>query len=211
MQIALVLLLIAPSGLWMAWYAEGGPGTVRGAVAASGFALLAVATGSCRCSAGAAAKQRRFADHRRWMPLLSTVMLGGHSAALWRVGQRDARRWRLELSACGLGKLACAAGGVRNQPADQRSRETPESFRSEVASNRTRSGQQPTCFRMLFEKRPGIATLRAQASWPPCTFEPDKTRPPAFCAASRQNVVNGLQTLRCWRLRFRRRISMVAR
>ncbi|HUQ72631.1 MAG TPA: DUF2306 domain-containing protein [Planctomycetaceae bacterium] len=60
-QIALVLLLVAPSGLWMAWYAAAGP------VAAAGFAVLAVLTGTTVAMGWRAAVQRRFPVHRRWM------------------------------------------------------------------------------------------------------------------------------------------------
>ena len=60
-QIVLVLLLLAPSGLWMARYAE------SGAVAAAGFSLLAIATGMCALLGWRCAVQRRFAEHRRWM------------------------------------------------------------------------------------------------------------------------------------------------
>jgi hypothetical protein len=56
-----VLFLIAPSGLWMAYHAEGGP------IAAAGFATLAVVTGTFVALGWRSAVQRRFADHRRWM------------------------------------------------------------------------------------------------------------------------------------------------
>jgi hypothetical protein len=57
----LVLLVLTPSGLWMARYAQ------TGAVAGAGLALLAVATAVCVLFGWRAAVQRRFADHRRWM------------------------------------------------------------------------------------------------------------------------------------------------
>ena len=60
-QVACVLLIVAPSGLWMAWYAA------MGAVAGVGFALLAVATGATVALGWRAAMQRRFDVHRRWM------------------------------------------------------------------------------------------------------------------------------------------------
>ena len=60
-QIALILLLLTPSGLWMAGYA------MTGIVAAIGFSLLAVVTAACAVLGWRAAVQRRFADHRRWM------------------------------------------------------------------------------------------------------------------------------------------------
>ncbi|MDZ4683935.1 MAG: DUF2306 domain-containing protein [Planctomycetaceae bacterium] len=61
MQVALVLLLVAPSGLWMAWYAAAGP------MAAAGFAVLAMLTGTTIALGWRAAVQRRFLVHRRWM------------------------------------------------------------------------------------------------------------------------------------------------
>ena len=61
LQVACVLVLVAPSGLWMAWYAA------TGAVAAAGFASLAVATAICVCAGWRAAVRRRFDEHRRWM------------------------------------------------------------------------------------------------------------------------------------------------
>jgi hypothetical protein len=61
----LVLGLLVPSGLWMAWYAQA-EGTAR-AVAGAGFAALSVATGACVAMGWRAAVQRRFAVHRAWM------------------------------------------------------------------------------------------------------------------------------------------------
>ncbi len=60
-QVANVLLLVVPSGLWMSYYAA------AGAVAAVAFASLAVATGACAALGFRSAVQRRFAAHRRWM------------------------------------------------------------------------------------------------------------------------------------------------
>lgn len=59
--IVCVLFLVAPSGLWMARYAA------TGAVAAVGFATLAVVTAICAAQGWRAATQRRFDQHRRWM------------------------------------------------------------------------------------------------------------------------------------------------
>jgi hypothetical protein len=56
-----VLFLVAPSGLWMAYYAAAGP------IGAVGLASLAVATGGCVALGWRAAVKRRFVDHRRWM------------------------------------------------------------------------------------------------------------------------------------------------
>lgn len=60
-QVVCVLLLVAPSGLWMARYA------MTGAVAAAGLGTLALATAVCVSLGWQAAVRRRFADHRRWM------------------------------------------------------------------------------------------------------------------------------------------------
>ena len=60
-QVASILLVVAPSGLWMAYYAS------TGTVAAIGFALLAVLTGLCAALGWRAAVRCRFAVHRRWM------------------------------------------------------------------------------------------------------------------------------------------------
>ncbi len=89
-QATCVLLLLVPSGLWMAWYAE------SGAVAAAGLGSLAIATAACMLLGVKAAVERRFADHERWMGrtymlLLSAVvirLIGGAASvagldALW--------------------------------------------------------------------------------------------------------------------------------
>ena len=60
-QVACVLLIVAPSGLWMAWYAALGP------IAGAGFALLALATGVTVLLGWRAAVRRQFDVHRRWM------------------------------------------------------------------------------------------------------------------------------------------------
>lgn len=85
-----VLLLVAPSGLWMARHA------MTGAVAAAGLGSLAIATAACVALGWRAAVRRRFAGHRRWMErtfllLCSAVvirMIGGLATvarfdALW--------------------------------------------------------------------------------------------------------------------------------
>jgi len=61
MQVACVLLVVTPSGLWMAKSAAFGP------VAGAGFAALALATGLTVALGWRAAVQRRFEVHRRWM------------------------------------------------------------------------------------------------------------------------------------------------
>ena len=60
-QVANVLFLVTPSGLWMSWYAA------TGTVAGISFALLAVLTATCAALGWRAAVMRRFAIHRRWM------------------------------------------------------------------------------------------------------------------------------------------------
>jgi hypothetical protein len=60
-QAACILLLVVPSGLWMAYYAA------TGAVAAAGLGLLAIATAACVTFGWRAAVKRRFANHQRWM------------------------------------------------------------------------------------------------------------------------------------------------
>ena len=60
-QIAFVLCLLTPSGLWMAYYAE------TGAVAGVGFSVLAIVTAACAVIGWRSAMKRRFIEHRRWM------------------------------------------------------------------------------------------------------------------------------------------------
>lgn len=60
-QVACVLLLVTPSGLWMAYHAAAGP------IAAVGLAALAIATAVCVSLGARSAVKRRFSVHRRWM------------------------------------------------------------------------------------------------------------------------------------------------
>ncbi len=60
-QVAVILLLVAPSGLYMSRYAE------TGAIAGAGLGLLAIVTAACAMLGWRAAVKRRFAIHRRWM------------------------------------------------------------------------------------------------------------------------------------------------
>jgi hypothetical protein len=60
-QVGCVLLFVAPSGLWMARFAD------SGAVAGCGFAALAVATGFCAALGWRSAVRRQFDAHRLWM------------------------------------------------------------------------------------------------------------------------------------------------
>lgn len=61
LQVACVLLLLTPSGLWMAFHAQTGP------VAGVGFAALALMTGLSAIRGWRSAVQKRFVSHRRWM------------------------------------------------------------------------------------------------------------------------------------------------
>jgi hypothetical protein len=56
-----VLLLVAPSGLWMAYFAA------TGAIAAAGLGSLAFATAASAALGWRSAVNRDFASHRRWM------------------------------------------------------------------------------------------------------------------------------------------------
>jgi hypothetical protein len=56
-----VLLIVTPSGLWMALYAS------TGTIAGIGFAIQAVVTATCIAFGWRAAIKRQFAVHRRWM------------------------------------------------------------------------------------------------------------------------------------------------
>jgi len=60
-QVVSAVLLLAPSGLWMAFYAA------TGVVAATGFATLAIATGATAILGWRSAVTRRFDQHRLWM------------------------------------------------------------------------------------------------------------------------------------------------
>ena len=68
LQMAVVLLLLVPSGLWMS--ASAATGTVAGL----GFATLALATATCAAQGWRAAVARRFAAHRIWMTRLFALL-----------------------------------------------------------------------------------------------------------------------------------------
>lgn len=96
-HIAAVLLLLTPSGLWMAPYA------MEGVVPAAGFATLAMATGVCAALGWRMAVARRFSEHRRWMErtfvlLASAVVLRviGGASEVW--GLEGAYPWAAWLS-----------------------------------------------------------------------------------------------------------------
>jgi hypothetical protein len=71
-----VLLGVAPTGLWIAWFARSGIG------ASIGFSLLAGLTAFCTTMGWRRAVQRRFVDHRAWMTR-STLLL--YSAVVLRL------------------------------------------------------------------------------------------------------------------------------
>ena len=60
-QIGLVLCVVFPSGLWMAFYAD------TGFVAGLGFGTLAVGTARCAWNGWRQAVRKRFVEHRCWM------------------------------------------------------------------------------------------------------------------------------------------------
>jgi hypothetical protein len=60
-QVGCVLLVVAPSGLWMSYYA------VSGAIAGAGLGTLALATTACVALGWRAVLKRDFANHQRWM------------------------------------------------------------------------------------------------------------------------------------------------
>ena len=60
-QLANVLLLVTPSGIWMAFYAE------TGTVAGLGLTGMALATAFCHWRGWRSALKRQFTKHRPWM------------------------------------------------------------------------------------------------------------------------------------------------
>ena len=83
-QIACILLLVVPSGLWMSWHAE------AGTAACVAFATLSLPTGWATWMGWRQAIRRDFASHKRWMTrsfvlLCSAVVLrivGGLASVL---------------------------------------------------------------------------------------------------------------------------------
>jgi Predicted membrane protein (DUF2306) len=135
-QVACVLLLVTPSGLWMAYYAAAGP------VAAVGLGALAIATAICVSLGARSAVIRRFVDHRRWMwrcylLLCSAIVLrliGGLAtvtevSAPWFDPLANWMSWLVPLSAFELREWTRRKTGVleRDRPlarAPQRRRDT---------------------------------------------------------------------------------------
>ena len=95
-QTAGVLLVIMPSGIWMAMYAA------TGAVPGAGFGSLAVATGWCVYRGWRSAVTRQFNRHRRWMlrcyVLLCSAVVLRLTAGLFIVADIDSD-WIYPMSA----------------------------------------------------------------------------------------------------------------
>lgn len=68
LQIALVIFLLTPSGLWMSRYAMTGP------IAGVGFAMLSLATGTAAILGWRAAVRKEFRIHREWMLRLYSLL-----------------------------------------------------------------------------------------------------------------------------------------
>jgi hypothetical protein len=134
----LVLVLLVPSGLWMAWYAQA-EGAAR-AVAGAGFAALSMATGACVAMGWRSAVQRRFAVHRVWMMrgyllLCSAVVLrviGGLSLVTGVDGD-----WRYAATAWGSWVLPLGLFELRGVVTKRIAR---KAFRGEAQSTTTESG-----------------------------------------------------------------------
>lgn len=104
-QIVLVVLVLAPSGLWMAPYAA------TGRVAAVGFAALAIATAFCAICGWRSAVSRRFAEHQQWMwrlflLLCSAVVLRVVGGAATVIGADSSWSYPLAAWVSWLGPLA---------------------------------------------------------------------------------------------------------
>lgn len=120
-----VLLVVAPSGLWMAAYAS------PGAIAGGAFAILAVSTAACVLLGWRAAIRKQFVDHRRWMErcfllLCSAVVirvLGGLGTvmgveAAWFNPAAAWASWLVPLAVFELsGRLMRRNGHIRARPA----------------------------------------------------------------------------------------------
>ena len=108
MQAGVVLLLLAPSGLWMAYYAQ------TGTVAGIGFALLAIATGTCVLLGLAIRGEAAICGASPVDDaMLSAVMLGSDRQGHRWTGHGGGDRGFLDLSDYRLGELAGSAGCFR--------------------------------------------------------------------------------------------------
>jgi hypothetical protein len=90
---AVVLLLLAPSGLWMS--ASAATGTIAGL----GFATLALATAACAALGWRAAVGRRYAAHGIWMTRLFALL---SSAVVLRLVPSSAVRRGLDAARVAL-------------------------------------------------------------------------------------------------------------
>jgi hypothetical protein len=121
-----ILLFVAPSGLWMAYYAA------TGAIAAAGLGSLAIAAAACVVLGWRAAVTRRFADHRRWMwrtfvLLCSAVvirMIGGlatvaHFDATWLYPLACWASWLVPLMVLESSRSLAKAIMIDSRPAIQ--------------------------------------------------------------------------------------------
>jgi hypothetical protein len=123
-QGVMVLFLVAPSGLWMAWYAA------TGAIAGAGLGTLAIATAVCMALGWRAAVQRRYAVHQRWMQrtfalLCSAVVIriiGGAATvvdfdALWLYPTSCWVSWLLPLAILELARTKVFPNSLNADPA----------------------------------------------------------------------------------------------
>ena len=135
-----VLLVVAPSGLWMARYAA------TGAVAGMAFATLAIATALCAAQGWRYAVRRQFAKHRRWMQrcfalLCSAVVLrvfGGLAEVLGVAGAYPWAAWLCWLLPLAHVELLAwfqkSAGSISSPPATvSMARRTPGADSTEIA------------------------------------------------------------------------------
>ncbi len=106
-QATVVLFLVAPSGLWMAYHAGAGP------VAAVGFSALAIATGTCTALGWRAAIRRQlFRTSSLDVAKFLTALLGSRDPSDRRIGHRDGPSQCVDRSPGGVGVLGCPAGGL---------------------------------------------------------------------------------------------------
>ena len=125
-QTACVLLIVAPSGIWMAMYAA------TGAVAGAGFASLAAATGLCAWCGWRSALNRDLVEHRRWMSrcylLLCSAVVLRLTAGLFTISEINGEwtyplaAWTSWLVPLGIFELTAAGhfgGRIRPQQQEQ--------------------------------------------------------------------------------------------
>jgi len=95
-QVANIILLLTPSGLWMAFYA------MTGAVAGTAFVTLSLATAATAAMGWRTAVKRQFQSHRRWMlrnyTLLCSAVVIRMIGGLATIAQSEAE-WLYPLAA----------------------------------------------------------------------------------------------------------------